>query len=95
MASPACHATRSRQLTYSKKIRTYWGNGNGLHYRRDATLREDRTRLIKGNAGRVMACLNNLIIGLVSTKNHFAYLPQEIFFFDAHPARAFALISQI
>lgn len=68
------------------KIRMYWGIENGLHYRRDVTLREDRTRMTKGNAGRVMACLNNLIIG---------YLPQARRFFDAQPARAFALISRL
>ena len=78
-----------------RKIRAYWGIENGLHYRRDATLREDHTRMTKGNAGRVMACLNNLVIGLISTKTHFAYLPQARRFFDAHPARAFALISQL
>lgn len=76
-------------------IRSYWGIENGLHYRRDVTLREDRTRMTKGNAGRIMACLNNLIIGLVSTKTQFAYLPQARRFFDAHPSRAFSLITRL
>ena len=75
-----------------KKIRAYWGIENGLHYRRDVTLREDRTRMTKGNAGRVMACLNNLVIGLVFSKTQFPYLPHARRFFDAHPALAFALI---
>lgn len=78
-----------------KKIRAYWGIENGLHYRRDVTLREDRTRMTKGNAGRVMACLNNLVIGLVFTKTQFAYLPHARRFFDAHPSHAFALISRL
>ena len=78
-----------------KKIRAYWGIENGLHYRRDATLREDHTRMTKGHAGRVMACLNNLVIGLVSTKTDFLFLPQARRFFDAHPALAFALISRL
>lgn len=78
-----------------KKIRAYWGIENGLHYRRDATLREDRTRMTKGNAGRIMACLNNLVIGLVFTKTHFAYLPQARRFFDAHPSHAFSLITRL
>jgi predicted transposase YbfD/YdcC len=77
------------------KIRMYWGIENGLHYRRDVTLREDRTRMTKGNAGRVMACLNNLVIGLISTKTNFDYLPQARRFLDAHPTRAFALISRL
>jgi predicted transposase YbfD/YdcC len=78
-----------------KKIRAYWGIENGLHYRRDVTLREDRTRMTKGNAGRIMACLNNLVIGLVFTKTKYTYLPHARRFFDAHPALAFALLSQL
>ena len=76
-------------------IRSYWGIENGLHYRRDVTLREDRTRMTKGNAGRVMACLNNLVIGLVSSKTHFAYLPSARRFFDAHLTRAFTLLTRL
>lgn len=76
-------------------IRSYWGIENGLHYRRDVTLREDQTRMTKGNAGRVMACLNNLVIGLVSSKTQFAYLPSARRFFDAHPARAFTLLTRL
>jgi predicted transposase YbfD/YdcC len=76
-------------------IRSYWGIENGLHYRRDVTLREDRTRMTKSNAGRVMACLNNLVIGLVSSKTQFAYLPSARRFFDAHPARAFTLLTRL
>jgi len=83
----------SRKLI--KTIRKYWSIENGLHYRRDMTLQEDRTRMTKGNAGRVMACLNNLVIGLVFTKTHFAYLPHARRFFDAYPARAFALLSRL
>jgi hypothetical protein len=78
-----------------KKIRAYWGIENGLYYRRDVTLREDRTRMPKGNAGRIMACLNNLVIGLVFTKTKYIYLPHARRFFDAHPALAFALIAQL
>jgi len=76
-------------------IRSYWGIENGLHYRRDVTLREDRTRMTKGNAGQVMACLNNLIIGLVFAKTQFAYLPHARRFFDAHLSQAFALITRL
>lgn len=77
------------------KIRSYWGIENGLHYRRDVTLREDRTRMTKGNAGRIMASLNNLLIGLVFTKTRFVYLPQARRFFNAHPAQAFVLLTQL
>ncbi len=45
--------------------RTYWGIENGLHQCRDVTFSEDRTRLTRGQAGRVMASLNNLVISLL------------------------------
>src|SRR5512145_134708 len=77
------------------KIRSYWGIENGLHYRRDVTLREDRTRMTKGNAGRIMASLNNLLIGLVFTKTQFVYLPPARRFFAAQPNQAFALLTQL
>jgi hypothetical protein len=77
------------------KIRSYWKIENGLHYRRDVTLHEGRTRMTRRNARHVMACLNNLIIGLASSKTKFAYLPPARCFFDAHPTRAFALNSRL
>lgn len=45
--------------------RAYWGIENGLHQCRDVTFEEDRTRLTRGHAGRVMAAINNLVIGLL------------------------------
>jgi predicted transposase YbfD/YdcC len=78
-----------------QKIRAYWGIENGLHYRRDVTLREDQTRMTKGHAGRVMACLNNLVIGLVFSKTPFPFLPHARRFFDAHPPLAFALLTRL
>ena len=46
-------------------IRFYWGIENGLHYRRDVTLLEDHTRMTKGSMGQVMACINNLVLGII------------------------------
>jgi predicted transposase YbfD/YdcC len=46
-------------------VRSYWGIENGLHNRRDVTFREDSCRMTRGGAGRVMAALNNLAIGLL------------------------------
>jgi predicted transposase YbfD/YdcC len=72
--------------------RSYWGIENGLHYRRDVTLNEDRTRMTKGNLAQAMACINNLVIGLLIGKLNYHYLPDARRFFDAHPANAFDLI---
>lgn len=45
--------------------RAYWRIENGLHHRRDVTFEEDRCRLTRGQAGRVVAAINNLAIGLL------------------------------
>jgi hypothetical protein len=37
---------------------------NGLHYRRDVTLREDHAQLHMGHAPEMMAVLNNIVLGL-------------------------------
>lgn len=44
--------------------RDHWGIENGLHYRRDKTLREDATRTSHPTFGAATAILNNLVIGL-------------------------------
>ena len=44
--------------------RGHWGIENGLHYRRDATLREDHAQLRMGHAPEMLAVLNNTVLGL-------------------------------
>lgn len=46
-------------------VREHWQIENGLHYRRDDTLREDRCTLRTGHAAQTMAALNNLVLGLL------------------------------
>ena len=73
-------------------IRSYWGIENGLHYRRDVTLLEDRTRMTSKNAGHVMACINNLVLGLLIGKKKFDYLPAARRYFNANLNEAISLI---
>ncbi len=73
-------------------IRSYWGIENGLHYRRDVTLLEDQTRMKNKNAGHVMACLNNLIVGLLIGQKKFDYLPTARRYFNANLDQALAFI---
>lgn len=75
--------------------RSYWGIENGLHYRRDVTLQEDHTRMTRKNAARVMACFNNLVLGLLIGKMKYRYLPSARRFFAAHPAQALALLTRL
>lgn len=76
-------------------IRFYWGIENGLHYCRDVTLLEDRTRMTKGNMGQAMACINNLVLGILLTKMKYRYLPPARRYFNAHPAETLALITRL
>ena len=72
-------------------IQEYWGIENGLHYRRDVTLREDATRLTLGQAGHNMAILNNLVIGLCFSHG-FHNLAHARRRFCARPQEALQLI---
>jgi predicted transposase YbfD/YdcC len=62
--------------------RAYWGIENGLHYRRDTTLREDATRMSSEIQAQVIATLNNFVIGLVN-KLRFSNLASARRHFDA------------
>lgn len=73
-------------------IRSYWGIENGLHYRRDVTLLEDRTRMTNKKAGQVMACINNLVLGLLIGKKKFEYLPSARRYCNANLDEAINLI---
>lgn len=72
-------------------VRSEWGIENGLHYRRDVTFQEDHTRMAHKPLGRVMACLNNLVIGLLNHQG-FDNHAQARRRFDADPAKALTLI---
>jgi len=74
-------------------VRSHWEIENGLHYRRDETLREDWCHLKRGQASRAMAVVNNLIVGLVLHRG-WSNLPAARRYFDAHPKKAQRLILQ-
>lgn len=62
--------------------RNHWGIENGLHYRRDTTLREDQTRMSLPAQAETVAVLNNFIIG-VARKLGFTNLASAQRRFDA------------
>lgn len=49
-------------------VRKQWHIENKLHYRRDETLREDWCHLRMGHAQRMMAAINNLVVGLLAMR---------------------------
>lgn len=72
-------------------LRNYWGIENGLHYRRNVTLRKAATRTTVGHTGHNLAIINNLVIALAFS-NHFSNLARACRFFDAMPEKALELI---
>jgi predicted transposase YbfD/YdcC len=65
--------------------RQYWGIENGLHYRRDVTLREDATRISQPALAKTIAAINNFVIGL-SQKLGYANLASARRIFNARIA---------
>jgi predicted transposase YbfD/YdcC len=82
---PAAVASPERLLAL---VRGQWGIENGLHYRRDMTLREDHSQLRMGHAPHLLAILNNTVVGLVArqgssnlaeARREFAYQLERAF----------------
>ena len=72
-------------------VRDHWQIENGLHYVRDVTWGEDRSRLRTGNAPQVMAALRNLALTLIH-RTGSRQIAASRRTFAAHPERAFALL---
>lgn len=72
-------------------MRGYWGIENGLHYRRDKTLREDATRMSHPKLAEAMAIINNLVIGLVKWRG-FDNLAAARRFYSAYVEDAMGLL---
>ena len=71
--------------------RQYWGIENGLHYRRDVTLREDATRMRDDRQAEVTSILNNLLIAIVLRRG-WTNLAEAQRFFAANLANALQLV---
>ncbi len=71
--------------------RGHWHIENGLHYVRDVSFGEDRSRLRSGNAPQVMAAVRNLVITLIhrSGSSHIAASRRS---FAYHPPHALAFL---
>jgi predicted transposase YbfD/YdcC len=72
--------------------REHWGIENGLHYRRDATLLEDRALVRRGQAPCTLAILNNTVLGLFA-RHKQPNVPQAQRRFNYHLERALARLS--
>lgn len=70
-------------------MRQYWRIENSLHYRRDVTLNEDRTRISDVNLAQSISLLNNFLVGLTQ-KLGFDNLASARRYFDAEIANQLA-----
>jgi len=65
LSRPEANAERLLGLS-----RAHWGIENGLHHTRDETFREDRCRVRRGAAARVLASLRNVAVHLLRQGDH-------------------------
>src|SRR5437868_7212889 len=74
-------------------VRRHWSIENSLHYVRDVSFGEDRSRLRTGSAPQMMAALRNLAITLIhrTGSSHIAASRRH---FASHPREAFSLLLQ-
>lgn len=72
-------------------VRTHWHIENRLHYVRDVTFHEDACRIRHSKRQRLLATLNNLVIGLIRQCDQFDYVPEARRYFDANYDEAFQL----
>jgi predicted transposase YbfD/YdcC len=86
----ASEADAARLLAITRR---HWGIESGLHYRRDVTLREDRSRVRTGQAPQVLAAINNLVLGLLARLGYTS-APQARRHFAAHLDEAVNLVLQ-
>ena len=71
--------------------RQHWLIETGLHYRRDVTFHEDATRMTIGAAGRILATVHNLVVGLIKRAGYHN-AAQARRYYEGHIAEAFAML---
>jgi predicted transposase YbfD/YdcC len=85
LTAQVCSPQRLMQL-----IRDHWHIENRLHYVCDVTIHEDACKIHQPRRQRLLACLNNLVIGLIR-QSPFQYIPEARRFFAVHYPQAFHL----
>ena len=75
-------ATAAQMLQWT---RDYWGIENGLHYRRDVTLREDATRISQPGLAQTISVINSFVIA-IAQKLGYSNLASARRFFDSRIA---------
>jgi hypothetical protein len=74
--------------------RDHWGIESGLHHTRDETFREDRCRVRRGHAPRVLASVRNVAVHLLRNTPHRS-VPAATREMAAFPDRALAMLNAL
>lgn len=74
--------------------RGHWGIENGLHHTRDETFREDRCRVRRGHAPRVLASFRNVAVHLLRGAGH-PTVAAATRAMAAHPAHALDMLNAV
>lgn len=85
----SCSPDKATPAQLLEWTRQYWRIENSLHYRRDVTLNEDRTRISDANLAQSISILNNFLVGLTQ-KLGFNNLASARRYFDAEIANQLA-----
>ena len=67
-------AKRARHKTLAAAAQGHWGIENGLHWVRDASMRENASNLRSGSAPRALATMRNLVISPIGPMSWSAHL---------------------
>lgn len=67
----------SNAFFYAEGTRNHWSIENSLHWVKDVTLKEDASKITKGNAPQNMSTIKNIGINLLR-KNNFTSIAQGI-----------------
>lgn len=86
LAVEDCPPERLMQL-----VRQHWHIENRLHYVRDVTFHEDDCRIRETKRQRLLAAINNLVIGLIRQCD-FDYIPEARRFFSLNYDKALQLL---
>lgn len=62
---------------FAHAVRGHWGIENHLHWRMDVVLREDASRIRKGNAPIIMTSIRHLVINLFQKEPTKLSLPRK------------------
>jgi predicted transposase YbfD/YdcC len=72
-------------------VRGHWQIENGLHYVKDVTLGEDRSRIHTGNGASIMAILRNTVVSVLHRAG-WRTIAERLRYYGGHPKEVFALL---